>query len=136
MQLHGLSSSLFDAGTGWPVGAGQCDQDPLTSSAACVFGQVKGVLRDALPATEQRVNTAKSPDEQLARVSNGSRAEQDMGMTTLARVGDAGPAVPTGAAPFIVVGPVLAPRSALASRQQTGPLTVPVAASASARAHG
>jgi hypothetical protein len=59
-------------------------------------------------------------------ISNATRPDQDVRISTLATAGADVAGIPAGAATLILVGPVIALRPLLADWQQTEPMTVEV----------
>jgi uroporphyrin-III C-methyltransferase len=70
------------------------------------------------------IEAGRDPSEPVALISNATRADQDVRISTLAEAGFAVASIPAGAATLILVGPVIALRPLLADWQQTEPMTV------------
>jgi uroporphyrin-III C-methyltransferase len=73
---------------------------------------------------ERLMQAGRPADEPVALVSNATRADQDVRISTLATAGTDVAGIKAGAATLILVGPVVALRPLLADWQQTGPMTV------------
>jgi uroporphyrin-III C-methyltransferase len=73
---------------------------------------------------ERLIEAGRGVDEQVALISNATCADQDVRISTLARVSEDVAGIPAGAATLILVGPVIALRPLLADWQQTEPMTV------------
>jgi uroporphyrin-III C-methyltransferase len=86
---------------------------------------------------ERLIEAGRAADEPVALISNATRSDQDVRISTLATAGSAVAGVPAGAATLILVGPVIALRPLLADWQQTEPMIVePRQAVAATRARG
>jgi uroporphyrin-III C-methyltransferase len=86
---------------------------------------------------ERLMQAGREPTEPVALISNATRPDQDVRISSLAQAGADVTGIPAGAATLILVGPTIALRPLLADWQQIEPMTVknPRAASA-ARAKG
>jgi uroporphyrin-III C-methyltransferase len=73
---------------------------------------------------ERLMQAGRPADEPVALVSNATRADQDVRISTLATAGTDVAGIKAGAATLILVGPVVALRPLLADWQQTEPMTV------------
>jgi uroporphyrin-III C-methyltransferase len=73
---------------------------------------------------ERLIEAGRPADEQVALISNATRPDQDVRISTLATAGADVAAIPAGAATLILVGPTIALRPLLADWQQTEPMTV------------
>ncbi|MGD0103556.1 MAG: uroporphyrinogen-III C-methyltransferase [Rhodopila sp.] len=73
---------------------------------------------------ERLIEAGRPADEPVALISNATRPDQDVRISTLATAGADVAGIPAGAATLIVVGPVIALRPLLAGWQQTEPMTV------------
>ena len=73
---------------------------------------------------ERLIQAGRDPGEPLALISNATRPDQDVRITTLAQAAAAVLSIPAGAATLILVGPTIALRPLLADWQQTEPMTV------------
>jgi uroporphyrin-III C-methyltransferase len=86
---------------------------------------------------ERLIEAGCSADEPVALISNATRADQDVRISTLATAGADVAGIKAGAATLILVGPVIALRPLLADWQQTEPMIVePRQAVAATRAIG
>ncbi|HVZ06333.1 uroporphyrinogen-III C-methyltransferase [Rhodopila sp.] len=70
------------------------------------------------------IDAGRDPDDAIALISNATRPDQEVRITTLAVVAETGAEVPADAATLVVSGPVLALRPLLAGWQQTEPMKV------------
>jgi len=73
---------------------------------------------------ERLIEAGRPAEEPVALISNATRPDQDVRISTLATAGADVAGIPAGAATLIVVGPVIALRPLLAGWQQTEPMTV------------
>ena len=73
---------------------------------------------------ERLVQAGRDPGEPVALISNATRSDQDVRITTLAEAGSAVAAIPAGAATLILIGPTIGLRPLLGDWQQTEPMTV------------
>jgi uroporphyrin-III C-methyltransferase len=73
---------------------------------------------------ERLIEAGRPADEPVALISNATRPDQDVRITTLATATTAVAGIPAGAATLILVGPTIALRPLLADWQQTEPMTV------------
>jgi uroporphyrin-III C-methyltransferase len=86
---------------------------------------------------ERLIEAGRDRFEPVALISNATRPDQDVRISTLATAGTDVAGIPAGAATLIVVGPVIALRPLLADWQQIEPMTIDVrSAAAPARATG
>jgi uroporphyrin-III C-methyltransferase len=86
---------------------------------------------------ERLIEAGRPADEKVALISNATRSDQDVRISTLATAGADVAGIPAGAATLILVGPVIALRPLLADWQQTEPMIVePRQAVAASRARG
>jgi len=72
---------------------------------------------------ERLIEAGRPAEEPVALISNVTRPDQDVRISTLATAGADVAGIPAGAATLIVVGPVIALRPLLAGWQQTEPMT-------------
>jgi uroporphyrin-III C-methyltransferase len=70
------------------------------------------------------IEAGRAPSDPVALISNATRPDQDVRIATLDSAAAAVSGIPAGAAPLIVVGPVVALRPLLADWQQTTPMTI------------
>jgi uroporphyrin-III C-methyltransferase len=82
--------------------------------AQCRIGQI----------AERLMQAGRDPGEPVALISNATRPDQDVRISTLAEAGSAIAGIPAGAATLILVGPTIGLRPLLADWQQTEPMTV------------
>lgn len=73
---------------------------------------------------KQLMRAGRDPNEPVALISNASRPDQDVRISTLAQAGSAVAGIPASAATLILIGPTIALRPLLADWQQTEPMTV------------
>jgi uroporphyrin-III C-methyltransferase len=86
---------------------------------------------------ERLIEAGRDRSEPVALISNATRPDQDVRISTLATAGTDVAGIPAGAATLILVGPVIALRPLLADWQQTEPMTIDVRSAAEpARATG
>jgi uroporphyrin-III C-methyltransferase len=86
---------------------------------------------------DRLIEAGRAPDEPVALISNATRPDQDVRISTLATAGADVAGIAAGAATLILVGPVIALRPLLADWQQTEPMTVTtLVGTASTRARG
>jgi uroporphyrin-III C-methyltransferase len=86
---------------------------------------------------ERLIEAGRPADEKVALISNATRSDQDVRISTLATAGADVAGIPAGAATLILVGPVIALGPLLADWQQTEPMIVePRQAVAASRARG
>ena len=70
------------------------------------------------------IKAGRDASDAVALISNATRPDQDVRITTLETAAAAVSGIPEGAATLIVVGPVVALRPLLADWQQTTPMTI------------
>jgi uroporphyrin-III C-methyltransferase len=75
---------------------------------------------------ERLIEAGRDASEPVALISNATRPDQDVRISTLATAGADVAGIPAGAPTLILVGPVIALRPLLADWQQTEPMTVEV----------
>jgi uroporphyrin-III C-methyltransferase len=75
---------------------------------------------------ERLIEAGRDASEPVALISNATRPDQDVRISTLATAGADVAGIPAGAATLILVGPVIALRPLLTDWQQTEPMTVEV----------
>jgi uroporphyrin-III C-methyltransferase len=85
---------------------------------------------------ERLIEAGRDGSEPVALISNATRPDQDVRISTLAQAGADVAGIPAGAATLILVGPVIALRPLLAGWQQTEPMTVENRGASGARAAG
>jgi uroporphyrin-III C-methyltransferase len=85
---------------------------------------------------ERLIEAGRDGSEPVALISNATRPDQDVRISTLATAGADVAGIPAGAATLILVGPVIALRPLLAGWQQTEPMTVEHRGASGARAAG
>ena len=86
---------------------------------------------------ERLIEAGRAPHEPVALISNATRPDQDVRISTLAAAGADVAGIKAGAATLILVGPVIALRPLLADWQQTEPMIVDTRLAApAARARG
>jgi uroporphyrin-III C-methyltransferase len=74
------------------------------------------------------IAAGRAPCEPVALISNATRPDQDLRISTLGNACTDVAGIPTGAATLILVGPTIALRPLLADWQQTAPMTVAIPA--------
>ena len=73
---------------------------------------------------ERLMQAGREPTEPVALISNATRPDQDVRISSLAQAGADVTGIPAGAATLILVGPTIALRPLLADWQQIEPMTV------------